>query len=442
MYRTLAPRAALTLASVCLVACLFACTRRNPDICCKTDEECTRLGLASPISCELGVCVDNACTSTVNACDGDEDCGDGTGFCVDRTCVACRQDASCPTTAPICDEANHACRGCAKDSECASMACDAPAGRCVDESSILYASVIAGPLAECSRAAPCTLRRAAEVLSEERSHIVLEPGTHTSGAVFDAKKGVVVGTGATIEFTGDHESLIRIQNNSSIKMRDLTVLYAGPRIEKTVAIVLVHDSELALENIHGNTLHFYTVIAENSKLEVDNSIFSFKSISVSGRAIIDRSTFLREAPFVGGVIQLTNSVIISESAQSTAMNGSTSASVANNTFISGTISCPLGQRVLQFHGNIFYNVTFGDLTNCIFAYNLLSSAVPDGTGNIIGDPHFVDAAAGNYRLMPGSPAIDAGGPIALNNGHDLEGRSRPQGAGPDMGAFEYVPQQQ
>jgi hypothetical protein len=38
------------------------------------------------------------------------------------------------------------------------------------------------------------------------------------------------------------------------------------------------------------------------------------------------------------------------------------------------------------------------------------SAPWPGTGNITDDPLFIDASAGNYRLQPGSPAIDAGDP--------------------------------
>jgi hypothetical protein len=57
---------------------------------------------------------------------------------------------------------------------------------------------------------------------------------------------------------------------------------------------------------------------------------------------------------------------------------------------------------------------------------------------------FVDAPAGNYRLQPGSPAIDAGSPTDAPT-VDFEGTARPlDGNGDtvpavDIGAFEAVP---
>lgn len=54
------------------------------------------------------------------------------------------------------------------------------------------------------------------------------------------------------------------------------------------------------------------------------------------------------------------------------------------------------------------------------------------------DPRFVDGPAGELRLRPGSPAIDTGSPSGAP-AVDHAGAPRPQGAGFDIGAFEFQP---
>ena len=92
----------------------------------------------------------------------------------------------------------------------------------------------------------------------------------------------------------------------------------------------------------------------------------------------------------------------------------------------------------------------GTATNCILwgnypndadetsvSYSCLSTAY-DGSGNIVGDPDFVNPSAGDFRLRSTSPCIDVG----TSDGEDIpstdiDGVPRPQEAGIDMGAYEY-----
>jgi parallel beta-helix repeat protein len=56
--------------------------------------------------------------------------------------------------------------------------------------------------------------------------------------------------------------------------------------------------------------------------------------------------------------------------------------------------------------------------------------------NLLSDPQFVDASAGDFHLRGGSPAIDRGTAVSAVQA-DLDGVPRPQGSGYDVGAYEY-----
>ncbi|MBW2457281.1 MAG: hypothetical protein JRI68_22425, partial [Deltaproteobacteria bacterium] len=68
--------------------------------------------------------------------------------------------------------------------------------------------------------------------------------------------------------------------------------------------------------------------------------------------------------------------------------------------------------------------------------NLYVEGPAGGDDGVAGDPLFVDPASGNFRLQPGSPAIDSG----LDAGYtvDMDGHPIPMGAAPDIGAYETV----
>jgi len=92
--------------------------------------------------------------------------------------------------------------------------------------------------------------------------------------------------------------------------------------------------------------------------------------------------------------------------------------------------------------SIIYDNGWGDAIH-VPDPNLIQAIYSDieggwtGVGNIDANPSFVDLANGDYHLQAWSPCIDAGTAEGASD-HDLEGDLRPQNAGYDMGADEFV----
>jgi predicted outer membrane repeat protein len=88
------------------------------------------------------------------------------------------------------------------------------------------------------------------------------------------------------------------------------------------------------------------------------------------------------------------------------------------------------------------NEIFNSASTCTLTYSLiedsLTTGCEDGGNNIFGDPLFVDAPSGDLRLIPLSPAVDAGDSTAIPGDvtTDLNGDDRIVGAEVDMGAYE------
>jgi hypothetical protein len=95
-----------------------------------------------------------------------------------------------------------------------------------------------------------------------------------------------------------------------------------------------------------------------------------------------------------------------------------------------------------------YNISWGAAST--FSNNLIRNKPagnaaffnPGGTptinqNNLLNrNPGFVNPNVNDFHLAAGSPAIDAGKPVA-NLATDIEGKVRPRGGAFDLGAYEY-----
>ncbi len=129
--------------------------------------------------------------------------------------------------------------------------------------------------------------------------------------------------------------------------------------------------------------------------------------------------------------------------------------IANETFCSPTLTnCSFFGNFTSGDGGALRSSgnSFPTLINCILwgdsPQEISGNSVPTvsfsliqgghaGTGNLDMDPLFIDPENGDLRIFLESPAVDSGTSDGAPN-DDIRGVLRPQGAGWDMGAYEWT----
>src|SRR5437899_174607 len=201
-------------------------------------------------------------------------------------------------------------------------------------------------------------------------------------------------------------------------------------------------------SVHDNLIHdarcdginFATVDPTQGKVEAYNNIVyraglgpdpggqlsNYSCIAVLG------GTNAGPLPGLSAAVQISNNTLydcgarrsLDSGGMTTGTNGAIAVAMKNNIFF----LLP-GETYFTTSSNAA-NVTGSN--NLFFGGGVLPKFL---TGNVNADPKFANTATLNLRLVPGSPAIDAGINSGINT--DFDGVARPAGAAYDMAAFEF-----
>lgn len=423
---------------------------------CRDSSECS--GTTPICNTQEGVC---------QACSTNDECAaksPDTPICVpDGRCGACGADADCTDPgSPVCDRQSLTCRGCEAHDECASGVCDIAASTCVDPAQIVYASGNGSFGTTCgTQDDPCaSLNDAVAKVNFDRSYLRMR-GTFNSRMTLSASRFHVIGDGATLDLTpvaGDPGVAgIVINMGAQVQIDGLRVtnLSEGGGIA-------CESAELTLRRVTVDSNEGTGVVASLCPLIIEESRITGNSdrgveayASGGGNLVIERSVIADN--YSGGItadvapLLIRNNLILRNSnlgqyhGAIRLNNSGFNAFITYNTIVGnrvnenyiGIIAC--GNAVLSSNiiwGNEYPGTNDQTIIGCDDVRNNLSdSTLADRPQNSLGDPLFVAVDDDDYRLMPGSPAIDLGDPDFANL-LDYAGNRRPQGGAPDVGALE------
>ena len=229
-------------------------------------------------------------------------------------------------------------------------------------------------------------------------------------------KGIYCNTGGNASVTD-----CLIADNSAVQYAGIYCYSATPTIKRCI----ITGNQTTGTDARGGGISF---VSCTSPITVENCVIAGNSASMGGGVYLSLSS----PSFVNCTI--TDNVAVSSGGNAYLVNSN---SVFRNTIVSyGT--APIGGAVYK---NTSSNPTFDHSDFWLNGDQPFEPTSWDptlGGDNRLYNPLFVDRASGNYHLMSVSGCIDAGTNVSAPI-DDLDGNPRPQGAGFDIGAYEYGP---
>jgi hypothetical protein len=363
--------------------------------------------------------------------------------------VECSTNEQCANPAPICSS-EMTCRGCQSDNECPSTVCESSTGACLAEATIVYAAAGGSTSSSCTLANPCSIERAVEQATAGAGGRTLRM---LPGAAFTTDIAIRGNTSVFVVAQGASTSAkLIVQNGASVDVRGLTLTLLGfGNVTCGDATTGAPTSSLALRDVTGANLSVAKCnlrmrggsagalsTTSDAAVEADSVRFTFGFSTISGQRV---QVSVKNSILAGSINLGTSDPMGTPGSQLT---------VAFSTFAfapGSALTCDVAGtdyvRSEVFENNVFFSTGGSDVVyprRCVFRNNIMFPQATVIANNTFVDPQLVDPASGDYRLKATSPAINAAIPSSgLGTDHDFDGVMRPQGAAPDIGAFERAP---
>lgn len=407
---------------------------------CNGPQDCTMAGYPYCVAKQCRQC-DGAgmgCVASAPVCSQDYSCvacasedqcapfaAAGQGHCgTSGACVGCRDGGDCADAAkPVCGS-DMTCRACAADSECASNACDQDSGQCEPEANVIYVAPGGTGSGTCTKAQPCnSFALAVAQVTSTRNVIKAAPGSYTGQVALNGTNVSILGVGATVQPAALNQSVVVISNGADVTITGLTISGAGGASNPQGVVCSPNGGGTPTLRLRR------TKVAQNvgGGLSITGCNYS-----VTNTFVVDNGS---ATSTVGGV-QIAN---VGTAGQHEFLFNT----IASNIGAAGGdtgVACVAVATPLVFADSIVFanQVSSGGKqvngNNCAWSYSDIGDAVT-GTGNITGDPQFVDTSGADFHIKPTSPAKDMADPAATVK-IDYDGDARPSGPHSDMGADE------
>jgi hypothetical protein len=381
---------------------------------------------------------------------------------------------ACPSATPICDSGTHSCRKCAAHAECPSGVCVSD-GSCAAPATVLYidnangtcmgthTGMQADPLCNAPQPLPDPTQLYVHVAGSNTAYTYFDVTLANPATLTFVGPGRNAATPAIVQGAGPTSGTFAVTDSSA----GATVLVDGLTADGSAGsgagfwctgAATTHMTVLnsaALNTATGSGIHVQgcAVTARYSTLSGSNNF----GVSVqAGSATVDACLVTNNKG--GGLrtsttaaqLTVTNSILTGNSQQLMNLANGSMVTFAFNTAVkngtNATFNCPGNPSTLE--ASIILGNGAAGGTQFGSGCRLLN--VVTGTDTAVGaiqlSPTFVNANGGDYHLLAGDPANvnccfnkitgPEDGGIAVLPDHDIDGQTRPLGAGWEIGADE------